>query len=166
VRPSASLHWLVIVLAKANPLRSNPSPALRRVDVAQQGKALLEAADVIEDGRGAGAGWVAAATRGYRRCTRGGALLREAIKLGPSFLEPRVQLARFLNKARPREADQVIDEAIVANPRDRPAAGRPRFSCRATRAVYQRLNTRKGSRGTQALSFRPGQVKGFCSLLE
>jgi hypothetical protein len=52
---------------------------------------------------------------------------REAIKLDPSFLEPSTQLARFLNKARPGKADQVIDEAIVVNPEDRPAAGRARF---------------------------------------
>ncbi len=49
--------------------------------------------------------------------TRAEALLRDAIKLDPSVVEPRVQLARFLNGTRPEEAAEVIDEAIAANPK-------------------------------------------------
>jgi putative PEP-CTERM system TPR-repeat lipoprotein len=43
-------------------------------------------------------------------------LLRDAIKLDPGIVEPRVQLARLLNGTRPEEAAGVIDEAITANP--------------------------------------------------
>jgi putative PEP-CTERM system TPR-repeat lipoprotein len=49
--------------------------------------------------------------------TRAEALLREAIKLDPSVVEPRIQLARFLSGTRPEEAVEVIDEAIAANPK-------------------------------------------------
>ncbi len=44
-------------------------------------------------------------------------LLRDAIKLDPSVVEPRVQLARFLNGTRAEEAAGVIDEAIADNPK-------------------------------------------------
>ncbi len=44
-------------------------------------------------------------------------LLRDAIKLDPSVVEPRIQLARFLSATRPAEAIGVIDEAIAANPK-------------------------------------------------
>ena len=47
--------------------------------------------------------------------TRAETLLRDAIKLDPSVVEPRIQLARFLSGTRPEEADSVIDEAIAAN---------------------------------------------------
>ena len=57
---------------------------------------------------------IAAVRLGYD--TRAEALLRDAIKLDPRAAEPRIQVARFLNEARPAEADQVIDEAIAANP--------------------------------------------------
>jgi putative PEP-CTERM system TPR-repeat lipoprotein len=57
---------------------------------------------------------IAAVRLGYD--TRAEALLRDAIKLDPRAAEPRIQFARFLNEARPAEADQVIDEAIAANP--------------------------------------------------
>src|SRR5438132_6381754 len=42
---------------------------------------------------------------------------REAIRLDPSAAKPKVQLARFLTKINPGEADTLIDEAIAANPR-------------------------------------------------
>ena len=57
----------------------------------------------------------AAARLGYD--TRAEALLRDAIKLDPSVIEPWIQLARFLNKTRPDEAGRVIDDAIAANPK-------------------------------------------------
>ncbi len=47
--------------------------------------------------------------------TRAETLLRDAIKLDPSVVEPRVQLARFLNGTRPEEAAEVIDKAIADN---------------------------------------------------
>jgi putative PEP-CTERM system TPR-repeat lipoprotein len=49
--------------------------------------------------------------------TKAEALLRDAIKLDPSVVEPRIQLARFLSAAHPEEAVGVIDEAIAANPK-------------------------------------------------
>jgi putative PEP-CTERM system TPR-repeat lipoprotein len=49
--------------------------------------------------------------------TRAEALLRDAIKLDPSVVAPRIQLARFLSSTRPEEAVGVIDEAIAANPK-------------------------------------------------
>lgn len=45
------------------------------------------------------------------------ALLREAVKLDPSALRPKIQLARLLTGTKPLEADKIIDEAIAANPR-------------------------------------------------
>ena len=45
------------------------------------------------------------------------ALLRDAIKLDPSVVEPRIQLARFLGGTNPEEAVGVIDEAIAATPK-------------------------------------------------
>jgi len=47
---------------------------------------------------------------------RAEALLRDAIKLDPGAVAPRIQLAWFLNGTRPKEAEGVIDEAIAANP--------------------------------------------------
>ncbi len=49
--------------------------------------------------------------------TRAEAFLRDAIKLDPSVVQPRIQLARFLGGTRPQEAVAVIDEAIAANPK-------------------------------------------------
>jgi Tfp pilus assembly protein PilF len=43
-------------------------------------------------------------------------LLRDAIRLNLGAIEPRAELARFLNGTRPEEADRMIDEAIAANP--------------------------------------------------
>src|SRR6266481_5971028 len=45
------------------------------------------------------------------------AMWRDAIRLDPPAAEPKVQLARFLTKGKPNEADKLIDEAIAANPR-------------------------------------------------
>src|SRR5438067_1669493 len=49
--------------------------------------------------------------------TRAEALLRDAIQLDPTVVEPRIQLARFLSATRPEEAVGVVDEAIAANPK-------------------------------------------------
>ena len=45
------------------------------------------------------------------------AMWRDAIRLDPPAAKPKVQLARFLTKGKPNEADKLIDEAIAANPR-------------------------------------------------
>jgi tetratricopeptide (TPR) repeat protein len=47
--------------------------------------------------------------------TRAEALLRDAVLPDPGAIEPRAELARFLNGTRLEEADRVIDEAIAAN---------------------------------------------------
>jgi cellulose synthase operon protein C len=44
-------------------------------------------------------------------------LLREAVKLDPTAVRPKIQLARLLTGTKPEEADKSIDEAIAANPR-------------------------------------------------
>ncbi|HEY6336001.1 MAG TPA: XrtA/PEP-CTERM system TPR-repeat protein PrsT, partial [Alphaproteobacteria bacterium] len=44
------------------------------------------------------------------------AMLRDAIRLDPSAMKPRLQLAQLLNKTNPESADQVIDAAIAASP--------------------------------------------------
>src|SRR5712671_3583843 len=44
-------------------------------------------------------------------------LLREAVKLDPTAVRPKIQLARLLTGTKPEEADKFIDEAIAANPR-------------------------------------------------
>ncbi len=44
-------------------------------------------------------------------------MLRDAIRLDPSAVEPGIQLARFLNARNPEAADRVIDEATAPNPR-------------------------------------------------
>ena len=44
-------------------------------------------------------------------------LLREAVKLDPTALRPKIQLARLLTGTKPEEAGKFIDEAIAANPR-------------------------------------------------
>ena len=45
------------------------------------------------------------------------AMWRDAIRLDPLAANPKVQLARFLTKANPDEADKLIEEAIAANAR-------------------------------------------------
>src|ERR1700730_1052733 len=45
------------------------------------------------------------------------AMWRDAIQLDPGAPRPKVQLARFLTKTNPDEADKLIDEVIAANPR-------------------------------------------------
>jgi cellulose synthase operon protein C len=49
---------------------------------------------------------------------RAEAMLRDAVRLDPSAMRPKLLLARFLNgRSHPEEADRLIDEAIAANPR-------------------------------------------------
>jgi len=58
-----------------------------------------------------------AATAGLGDPKQAETMWREAIRLDPSAAKPKVQLARFLTKINPGEADKLIDEAIAANPR-------------------------------------------------
>jgi putative PEP-CTERM system TPR-repeat lipoprotein len=44
-------------------------------------------------------------------------LLREAVRLDPTAVRPKIQLARLLTGTKPEEATKFIDEAIAANPR-------------------------------------------------
>src|SRR5246127_1114379 len=44
-------------------------------------------------------------------------LLREAVKLDPTAVRPKIQLARLLTGTKPEEAGKFIDDAIAANPR-------------------------------------------------
>ena len=44
-------------------------------------------------------------------------LLREAVKLDPAAIRPKIQLARLLTGTKPEDAGKIIDEAITANPR-------------------------------------------------
>ncbi len=44
-------------------------------------------------------------------------LLRDAVKLDPGAVRPKIQLARLLNATQPDEADKLIDEAIAGGPR-------------------------------------------------
>src|SRR5438105_2022098 len=57
------------------------------------------------------------AAAGLRDPAKAGTLLGEAIKLDPSAVSPKIQLAQLLTGTKPAEADKLIDEAIAANPR-------------------------------------------------
>ena len=57
------------------------------------------------------------AAAGLRDRATAETLLGEAIKLNPSAVSPKIQLARLLAGTKPAEADKLIDEAIAANPR-------------------------------------------------
>jgi cellulose synthase operon protein C len=57
------------------------------------------------------------AAAGMRDRDKSEALLRDAIKLDPSAIRPKIQLARVLSGTKTDEADKIIDEAIAANPR-------------------------------------------------
>jgi cellulose synthase operon protein C len=56
------------------------------------------------------------AAAGFGDREKAEAMLRDAIRLDPSAAKPKVQLARFLTRTSPGEADKLIDEAIAANP--------------------------------------------------
>jgi tetratricopeptide (TPR) repeat protein len=57
------------------------------------------------------------ANASLRDRTKAETLLSEAIKLDPSAVAPKIQLAGVLSGSKPAEADKLIDEAIAANPR-------------------------------------------------
>jgi putative PEP-CTERM system TPR-repeat lipoprotein len=57
------------------------------------------------------------ASAGLRDQAKAETLLGEAVKLDPSAVGPKVQLARLLTGTKPAEADKLIDEAIAADPR-------------------------------------------------
>src|SRR6266851_154682 len=57
------------------------------------------------------------AAAGMRYDEKAEAMLRDAIRLDPSAVKPRIQLARFLNGTNPEAADRVIGQAIAAFPK-------------------------------------------------
>ncbi len=57
------------------------------------------------------------AAAGMRDREKSEVLLRDAIKLDPSAVRPKIQLARLLTGTNPQAADKLIDEAIAVNPR-------------------------------------------------
>ncbi|MGC1888931.1 MAG: XrtA/PEP-CTERM system TPR-repeat protein PrsT [Stellaceae bacterium] len=57
------------------------------------------------------------AEAGLRDREKAEELLREAVKLDPTAVRPKIQLARLLTGTKSEEADKFIDEAIAANPR-------------------------------------------------
>ena len=61
-------------------------------------------------------------------------LLRDAVKLDPGAVKPKIQLARLLTATKPAEADKLIDEAIAAGPH-RPKRFRSRGRCRGAEAT-------------------------------
>jgi len=71
--------------------------------------------DPVLEGKVRTALGTAAARRGDR--AKAETLLREAIGLDPNAAGPKIQLAWLLTGTKPTEADQLIDEAIAANPR-------------------------------------------------
>jgi cellulose synthase operon protein C len=58
-------------------------------------------------------GTAAASQRDHDRADT---MLREAIRLDPSAVRPKIQLAQLLNAKNPEEADKLIEEAIAADP--------------------------------------------------
>jgi len=54
---------------------------------------------------------------GLRDQDKAAALLRDAVRLDPRAVKPKIQLAQLLNANDPAEADELIDEVIAADPR-------------------------------------------------
>ena len=57
------------------------------------------------------------AAAGLRDQDKAAALLRDAVRLDPRAVKPKIQLAQLLNANDPAEADKLIDEVIAADPR-------------------------------------------------
>ena len=56
------------------------------------------------------------AAAGLRDQDQAEAMLRDAVRLDPSAVKPKIQLAQLLSAKDPAEADRLIDEAIAAEP--------------------------------------------------
>ena len=56
------------------------------------------------------------AAAGLGRQDKAAAMLRDAVRLDPSAVKPKIQLAQLLNAKAPAEADKLIDEAVAADP--------------------------------------------------
>jgi cellulose synthase operon protein C len=56
------------------------------------------------------------AAAGLGHQDKAAALLREAVRLDPTAVKPKVQLAQLLNATDPAAADKLIDEAVAADP--------------------------------------------------
>jgi cellulose synthase operon protein C len=57
------------------------------------------------------------ATLGLHDQEKADQMLRDAIRLDPAAIGPKIRLARLLAGSKPEEADKLIDEALAANPR-------------------------------------------------
>src|SRR6516225_11167056 len=84
--------------------------------------------------------------------------LREAIKLDPSAVRPKIQLARLLSGTKQEEADKTIDEAIAADP----------HSAEALQVKGEMLRTRDDQEGAlrlfdQAIKVDPQNVLAHLS---
>ena len=58
-----------------------------------------------------------AAAAGQNDRDKAEAMFRDAMRLDPEAVQPKVQLAQLLSRKNPEEADKLIDVAIAANPR-------------------------------------------------
>ena len=56
------------------------------------------------------------AAAGLRDLDKAETMLRDAIRLDPSAVRPKIELAQLLNAKNPEEADKLIDEATAADP--------------------------------------------------
>jgi cellulose synthase operon protein C len=93
------------------------------------------------------------AAAGLNDRARAETLLREAIKLDPAAVKPKIQLARLLTGIKPAEADKIIDEAIAADP----------HSAEALQVKGEMLRSRGDQQGAirlfdQALNIDPKNV--------
>ena len=93
------------------------------------------------------------AAAGLNDRARAETLLREAIKLDPTAVKPKIQLARLLTGTKPDEADKLIDEAIAADP----------HSAEALQVKGEMLRSRGDQQGAirlfdQALNIDPKNV--------
>src|SRR6266481_2247408 len=98
---------------------------------------------------------------GLRDRAKAETLLGEAIKLDPSAVGPKIQLARLLTGTKPAEADKLIDEAIAANPR----------SAEARQVKGEMLRSRGDQEGAmrlfdEALKIDPKNVSAHLSRAE
>lgn len=57
------------------------------------------------------------ASAGQHDLKKAEAMLRDAVRLDPKAVPPKIALARFLSAANPAEANKLVDEAIAADPR-------------------------------------------------
>jgi putative PEP-CTERM system TPR-repeat lipoprotein len=59
---------------------------------------------------------IGSAAAGMNDRDKAEAMFRDAMRLDPDAAQPKIQLAQFLNRRSPKEADELIDSAIASNP--------------------------------------------------